>query len=230
MKNVIYLIIIGILTYSCSGGGDDSDTQAENKAPTKVSTLTYPTNNLLCITNVLDFQWEAASDPDGDPVSYVLEISQDNGFTAIDESFTVSNTNKTVTLDKGIAYYWRVKATDSKNLSSDYSSVYQFYTEGEGSLNHLPFAPELLSPELNTTISSGTVNLNWKANDVDDDSLTYDVFFGTENPPVNKEGDNQGENNLTVNINASTDYYWKVIVKDSNGGQTIGQVWSFSTQ
>ncbi|WP_303319068.1 hypothetical protein Q4Q34_00235 [Flavivirga abyssicola] len=230
MKNVIYLIIAGILTYSCSGGGDDSGEQAENQAPTKVSTLTYPTNNLLCITNVLDFQWEAASDPDGDSVSYVLEISQDNGFAAIDESFTVSNTNKTVTLDKGIAYYWRVKATDSKNLSSDYSSVYQFYTEGDGGLNHLPFAPELLSPDLNTTITGSTVNLNWKANDVDDDSLTYDVFFGTENPPVNKEGDNQEENSLTVNINASTDYYWKVIAKDNNGGETIGQVWSFSTQ
>ena len=81
---------------------------------------------------MLDFQWEAVTDPDGDAVSYTLEISKDNQFSTIDKKLTSSATTNTVTLEKNVAYYWRVKATDNKNMSSDYSPVFQFYTEGEG--------------------------------------------------------------------------------------------------
>lgn len=234
MKHISLLVILGVLVASCSssgGGGDDGpiDPPTENQAPEKVGSLAYPTNNLLCTTNILNFEWSAATDPDGDAVSYVLEISETNDFSTLKESLTVSGTTRTVTLEKGVAYYWRVKVVDSKNASSEYSSTYQFYTEGIGQTNHLPFSPELVSPELNASLNGASTILEWNASDVDNDPLTYDVYFDTNTAPTTKVGDNQTAKTLSVDLSASTTYYWKVVVKDDKGGQAIGQVWSFTT-
>jgi hypothetical protein len=230
IENISLLLLTGILLIGCGGGSDDTvDPPKENQAPTKVASLTYPTNNLLCITNTLNFEWSASTDPDGDSVFYLLEISKDNQFSTLDQSITVSGNSKTVTLEKGIAYYWRVKARDNKNLESDYSSIHQFYTEGLGETNHLPFAPELIAPETDAIINNVSTNLQWNATDVDNDPLTYDVYFGTVNPPTTKVGDNISVKNLNVDLNAATTYYWKVVTKDDKGGASIGQVWSFSS-
>jgi len=230
MKYLIFTLIISGILISCGGGGGDTpEPTPTNNAP-ETPTLTYPTNNLLCINNSVAFTWGASTDPDGDSVSYQIQVAKDNLFTQIAHTLTSSTASKTIALDKGVAYYWRVKATDSKNASSNYSSTFQFYTEGTGVTNHLPFSPTLVKPALNATIQTNTVVLEWAASDVDtNDSLTYDVFFGTVNPPTTKQGDNISAKTLTVNVNASINYYWKVVVKDNKGGQTIGQVWNFVT-
>ncbi|NEW80299.1 MAG: hypothetical protein GZ086_12935, partial [Gelidibacter sp.] len=114
--------------------------------------------------------------------------------------------------------------------SSNYSSTFNLYTEGVGVTNHLPFSPVLVSPVLNSVQTTATVNLQWTASDVDtSDTLTYDVFFGTANPPTASASANQSTSSLNRTVSASTKYYWKVVVKDGKGGQTIGQVWSFVT-
>ncbi|MDO9274015.1 MAG: hypothetical protein Q7T92_00515, partial [Lutibacter sp.] len=75
-----------------------------------------------------------------------------------------------------------------------------------------------------------SVTLAWTASDVDtSDSLTYDVYFGTVNPPTAIVSASQSASTLTKTVSASTTYYWKVAVKDGKGGQTIGQVWNFTT-
>lgn len=235
-KNLIKILglIIGFIgIISCGGGGGDdppaptAPTQV-NRAPT-APTLSQPTNNLLCIDNVLNFSWNASSDPDGDAISYEIQIATNNQFSQDLQSFTAGSTSHQVTLSKGVAYYWRVKATDSKNSSSAYSSTYQFYTEGEGTTNHLPFSPSISKPGLNSLVQEATTSLEWTASDVDNDDLTYDVYFGTTNPPVTKVTENQSGTSFTVNLEAAKNYYWIVVAKDGNGGQTTGQVWSFKT-
>ncbi|MGM8362038.1 hypothetical protein ACSV4D_09005 [Flavobacterium sp. ARAG 55.4] len=223
------MVILGLVVAACSGGGDDPVTAKENQAPSAVKAIIFPTNNLLCTSNVVDFSWGGSQDPDGDSVSYVLEISKNNLFSPIDKSFPVLGTFKTVTLEKGFAYYWRVKAVDSKNLAADYSSVNQFYTEGEGVINHLPFAPQLVAPTLGNSVTGNTtVNLEWNCSDADNDSLIYDVYFGTETTPITKVGTNVNTKSLNVSVNNSTKYYWKVIAKDGKGGESIGQIWNFN--
>jgi hypothetical protein len=72
--------------------------------------------------------------------------------------------------------------------------------------------------------------LEWNESDVDDnDTLIFDVYFGIPNPPTAKIGDNQTVKTLDVNVDASKSYYWKVVVKDNNEGETIGQIWNFKT-
>lgn len=231
MKKLIYTLAFSTVLWSCGGGGETPPPPPpENKAPSAPS-LVYPTNNLLCIDNVLDFDWNSSTDPDGDALTYHIQVAKDAQFSQKAHDINnVSGSLKTLTLEKGVAYYWRVKAVDSKNASSDYSSVYQFYTEGEGISNHLPFSPVLVSPELSSVVTESTANLQWTASDVDtEDTLAYDVYFGTENPPSVLSSENQSATSLEVDLTSSTTYYWKVVVKDGQGGQTIGQIWSFST-
>ena len=233
MKKSLYILVFSTIVWSCGGGGGDTPTPPPpapvNNAPS-VPTLVYPTNNLLCIDNVLDFDWNASSDPDGDSITYQVQVATDSGFTQLIHTVTETGTLRTLSLEKGIAYYWRVKATDSKSLSSNYSATNQFYTEGDGISNHLPFTPVLVAPSLNAIETGATATLSWTADDVDTgDSLTFDVYFGTDNPPASTVATDQGATTLDVNLAVSTNYFWKVVVKDGQGGETIGQVWNFKT-
>lgn len=228
MKKYILTGFIGLLFISCGGGGDDAAPVAENKAPS-VPGLVAPTNNLLCIDNTVNFQWNVSSDPDSDAVKYQIEVSKDNSFAQIAYTNASTTTSKSISLEKGVRYYWRVKAIDSKNLSSAYSEVFQFYTEGTGLSNHLPFAPTLVKPDLSSITTANTIVLEWNASDVDvSDVLTYDVYFGTANPPTAKVASNQSSKNFTQSLNTTGTYYWRVDVKDNKGGIAKGQLWQFT--
>ncbi len=230
MKKILALLVISTVLISCGGGGDDPPPPPPpvNKAPS-TPTQSAPTNNLLCIDNVVQFNWNASTDPEGDAISYELQIATDSQFSQNLQTLTISSTSTSVTLNKGVAYYWRIKAKDSKNASSSYSSTFQFYTEGDGESNHLPFSPGIVTPTLNSVVQQATTTLEWTASDVDNDTLTFDIYFDTVNPPTTKVGDNQTEKTLNVDLASSLNYYWKVVVKDDNGGVTIGQVWNFKT-
>ncbi len=233
MKKISLFILSLVVFSSCSsgdGGSDDpSPTPVENTAPSTPA-LSYPTNNLVCISNAINFEWNAATDAQNDAITYQLQVATDNAFTQNLNSSNVTTLNKQLTLTKGKLYYWRVKATDSKNASSSYTATYSFYTEGEGIVNHLPFAPVLVAPTLNSTSTNASVNLSWTAVDADaTDVLIYDVYFGTTNPPTAKVATAITSNSFTVNTTAATNYYWKVVVNDGKGGSTVGQVWNFKT-
>ena len=222
--------MVGAVISSCggSGGGDTPPDPIVNKAPSTPA-LSKPTNNLLCIDNSVSFEWGTSIDPEKDAVSYEIQVSKNNQFTTIASTQPSSTASKTIVLEKGTKYFWRVKAKDSKNASSEYSPVYQFETEGIGISNHLPFAPSIVTPALNSAVTTASVVLEWTASDVDTaDTLTYDVYFGTVNPPTTKVATNTSTKTLTQNISPSTKYYWKVDVKDNHGGETKGQVWSFT--
>jgi hypothetical protein len=56
------------------------------------------------------------------------------------------------------------------------------------------------------------------------------VYLGTTNPPTVKVGDNITTPVFAAtSLQATTLYYWKVVVKDNKGGETRGQVWNFRT-
>jgi hypothetical protein len=230
MKNFIYLSIIGLLSISCGGGGgDDPIPEVKNTAPT-IPTLVAPTDNKLCVNNIVLFQWNEAKDANNDAISYQLQVAKDNQFSQIVKTDEKAINTEGFQLEKGVAYYWRIKATDSKGLSSDYSPTYKFYTASEAVVNHLPFSPELIEPAVNTVLNTATASLKWNATDVDaTDALTYDVYFGTSNPPTVKLKENAIAKTLDVTLEPAKEYFWKVVVKDNKGGETIGQIWKFKT-
>jgi hypothetical protein len=233
MKNFIYLSIIGFLFISCGGGGGDDPVpqpqEVKNIAPTTPSLVT-PTDNKLCLDNTVAFQWNLSTDANKDPITYQIQVAKDNQFSQNVKTVEGSTAVQTITLDKNTAYYWRIKATDSKGLSSDYSPTYKFHTASEAVVNHLPFSPELIQPAVNTVLNTTTATLKWNATDVDaTDVLSYDIYFGTVNPPTSKVKENTVAKTLDVTLEPAKEYFWKVVVKDNKGGETIGQVWKFKT-
>jgi hypothetical protein len=234
MKNFISLSIIGLLFISCGGGGGDDPAptptpEVKNIAPT-TPTLVAPTDNKLCLDNTVAFQWNLSTDTNKDPITYQIQVAKDNTFSQILKTAEGATAGQTIALDKNTAYYWRIKATDSKGLSSDYSPTYKFYTAGEAVVNHLPFSPELVEPAINTILNTTTATLGWNAADVDaTDVLSYDVYLGTTNPPTSKVKENVTVKTLAVTLEPAKEYFWKVVVKDNKGGETIGQVWKFKT-
>ncbi len=240
MKKFLFATVITALMFACGGGGSDAPNPGpdpdpdpgptSNNAPT-TPVLSAPENNLLCIDNNLEFSWSASTDADEDAIKYTIEVSLNAEFTQITHSVNnLTTTSRTILLERDKAYYWRVKANDSKNASSDFSSVFQLYTEGFGEENHLPFAPLLLKPEMNGTVQGTSASLMWGATDVDGDSLTFDIYLDTNPSPTTLVvSDHPSKDYVASSLTAATTYYWKVVAKDGKGGITIGQVWSLTT-
>ena len=59
--------------------------------------------------------------------------------------------------------------------------------------------------------------------------MIFDVYFGTENPPTIKTSEDQSELTRVESLQSSETYYWRIIVKDEKGGETIGPIWFFKT-
>ena len=232
MKNkVIFNIMVSLVLISCGGGGNDPAPAPEpkNTAPT-VPLLITPLANKLCISNIVSFEWGISIDAEKNPIVYQLQIATDNQFAQIVSTPEISNLTQTVTLEKGKAYYWRVKSIDSKNASSAYSSTNSFYTEGVAVSNHIPFIPQMLSPTNNSTISGTSTTLKWSGSDVDvNDIISFDVYLGTEATPTTKIINNKTVTSYDATLQATKIYYWKVVVRDNKGGETNGQIWSFRT-
>jgi hypothetical protein len=232
-KAYLYFGILISVLVSCSSGGDDGGgpEQEPINTPPSVPVQVYPLANTLCIDNNVVFEWNASTDNEGNSITYMVEVSENSDFSSLAHNVSSAATSRIIALEKGKSYYWRLKARDVKGEESDYSTVSQFLTEGDGVSNHLPFAPSLVSPALGAEIDGTSTTLSWTASDVDGDALTYDVYLDTTSDPTAKVSDNQTETTYDVTgLTASTTYYYKVVVKDGNGGITIGQIWSFTTK
>lgn len=229
---VYILFILGLTLFSCAGGGDEPETidLDVNTAPT-IPNQIFPLNNAICTDNNIIFEWNASTDAEGNTVSYRLEVSENNSFSPLTNTDTSFSESKLIALDKGKAYFWRIKAIDSRNAESDFSPVMRFVTEGEGISNHIPFPPSLVAPELNSEIDGTNIVLSWSASDVDGDPLTYDVYLDTNENPTTLISENQSETSYNATaLSAATKYYFKIVVKDDKGANSIGQVWSFTSK
>jgi len=229
MRLKILYSFITLLIFSCTPSSTPDEEEEPgvilNQAPEK-PVLDWPTNNMICVDDSLKFKWDPSSDPEEDPVSYYIEISTDSQFSSIyiQESVAVSSID--INLNPTQNYFWRVKAKDNNQNESPFSEVWSLSTDGTSSVNNLPSTPEYISPTLGETLSSGNVELSWNSTDDDGDNLLYDLYFGTSaEPEIFKE--NLQSNTYDLSSLSSDTYYWKIVVKDNNEGQTIGQTYNF---
>lgn len=73
-------------------------------------------------------------------------------------------------------------------------------------------------------------NLYWTGGDPNPgDQVTYDVYFGTTNPPPLVNSGQTQTNYNPGTMQYGTTYYWKIIAFDNHGESTEGPVWSFTT-
>jgi uncharacterized protein (TIGR02145 family) len=98
-----------------------------------------------------------------------------------------------------------------------------------GPMNQAPAEPKDPSPaDLFTTASTAGM-LSWTCIDPENDSLRYDIYFGTDQNPPLVASDVAGAYYETLPLEYTTVYYWKVVAKDPYEHQVTGPVWSFTT-
>lgn len=225
MRKIILLIVFVSFCFSytrCSK-------TIPNEPPSSVE-LIYPSENLLCIENIINFNWSTATDPEDDELEYNIIIAKDRALTDIVENRTISATQVTIELEKETAYYWKVDALDINNNLGTASETSAFYTQGEVVSNYAPFTAAPENPENNGQVDAGAINLTWEAYDLNtEDTLTFEVFFG-EDDNLTLLDDNVTAKSYTVSVESGKTYSWKVDVKDQNGAKSIGEVWSFIVQ
>lgn len=73
------------------------------------------------------------------------------------------------------------------------------------------------------------ITLNWGPKATHCDPLTYDIFFGTENPPPLVASGLVTTSYTAANLDRLQTYYWQVKAYDRQGDQTTGPVWKFHT-
>lgn len=73
-------------------------------------------------------------------------------------------------------------------------------------------------------------SLMWDALDPDQDTLVFDIYFGTNTtPPIREENYTQKVYTPGVLLENTT-YYWKIVAKDGKGGFSESSVLSFTTK
>ena len=61
-------------------------------------------------------------------------------------------------------------------------------------------------------------------------SVAYDVYLDTTNPPVNRLAEDITTTDVyTGALQLSTPYFWQVVAQDERGRTTAGDVWEFTT-
>ncbi|HEC81609.1 MAG TPA: carboxypeptidase regulatory-like domain-containing protein [Thermoplasmatales archaeon] len=97
--------------------------------------------------------------------------------------------------------------------------------------NNPPYQPSNPNPPHNSVNVPLNVTLSWTGDDPDaNDTVTYDVYFDTTDPP-SKKVSNQSETTYSpVNLTYNTTYYWYIVAWDSHGANNISSLWSFTTE
>ena len=225
MNKLKYLLFV-VLTILSSCKKDDGDgggsTPPPVPAPTAV-TLNAPTKNSECLDGEnVEFKWTASENTD----SY--EIIVKNLLTQVPLNQTTSSTSTTIKLTKGQPYSWYIISKSNSTTETAESEKWKFYLKGDPVNNYSPFPADLISPKSEATVTAGSVKFEWSGSDADSgDTLTYDIYIDTSNPPTTKVKSNQTSSSINHDMNTPGTYFWKVISKDNSGSNSDSGVSKF---
>jgi hypothetical protein len=174
--------------------------------------------------------WSGSDDNGGSGLAnYDIYVSDNNAVYKSWQSIT-TDTSATFTGETGHSYrFYSIARDNAGNVES--APAVPDATIATGVTDNPPYIPSAPSPVDGATDISVNTGLSWTGGDPDaGDTVTYDVYFDTTNPPVIKESSNQSTTSYTTSTLAyNTTYYWKIVARDNYGAETEGAVWSFTT-
>jgi hypothetical protein len=192
--------------------------------PPNIPSNPNPANNSVDVSIETDLSWTGGDPDPGDTVIYDVYFGTNSNppNVATGQSSTAYILS---TLNYNTKYYWRIDAWDNYGYST--SGPTWTFTTGS---NSPPFKPSNPNPANNSINININTDLSWTGGDPDDDTVTYDVYFGTNSNPPNVATGQSSETYDPGTLNTGTKYYWRVDAWDSNGYSATGNVWNFQTQ
>ncbi len=221
----ISIILALLLILACS--------KDEGNPNPSATSLIFPDNNQECNQGIdvsgtnqstVTFRWTASNKTD----SYDVVLKNLNTQSSTSHS---SLTNElAINIEKGTPFSWYVISKNMKVLETAESETWKFYNAGDPVASYAPFPADLVSPAMGSTLTGITTqNLSWSGSDIDNDIVSYDVYFDTSNPPTALEG-NTSSSNMDVTVAAGNTYYWRVITKDSQGNNSLSEIFQFKVE
>ncbi len=116
-------------------------------------------------------------------------------------------------------YYWKIVAKNAGGCST-VSDVWEFTT-----VDGPPGTPSNPSPADGAVDVSATGDLDWSDCSGTD---TYEVYLDENPTPTTKVGETT-DSTYSPALGFGTQYYWKIVAKNSCGYSTAGPVWNFTT-
>jgi hypothetical protein len=97
--------------------------------------------------------------------------------------------------------------------------------------NRAPSAPSNPDPADGATDVSRSPVLSWTCSDPDaGDSVVFDIYFATVNPPNILAASNRSVATYAPSsLDTNRTYYWRITATDSKGASSVGPVWRFTT-
>ena len=168
---------------------------------------------------------------EGEPYSVILEASGGTGsYTwalysgTLPDGLALNQTTGEIlgTPTTEGKYGFAVQVNDG--IQGNYQDC-QFETD----TNNPPDMPRNPSPSDQVTGVNNKASLSWTGGDPDpSDTVTYDVYFGTSQPPPFVFNDQATTTYDPGELGYDT-YYWQIVATDNYGASTLGPVWSFTT-
>ena len=93
-----------------------------------------------------------------------------------------------------------------------------------GSVPQPPATPTAPTPTTGATGVATTAALAWSATG----ATSYDVSFGTVNPPPQVTTDQTAASYQPATLTAGATYFWRIVARNA-AGTTTGPLWSFTT-
>ncbi len=219
------VVVVFMVVFVTACNEDDS---VVSNVPPSAPSLTNPADGATDQSTTPTLSWTESTDGDGDEISYDIHLSTSNPPSLTSADVTGSSFTVATALENDTEYFWQVVAKDG-NGGETSSDVWSFTTMAD---NGSPSAPNLSAPADQATGVSTLPELSWEAStDPDGDAVSYDVHLGTSNPPVLLQAGVMGTSlTPSSDLESDTEYFWQVIAKDGNGGETASAVRSFTTQ
>ncbi len=215
-----------LLLFGC-GGGDDGPPPSPEGA-----LLVFPERDSECTTGVsisetlsqVTFEWQPANNTD----RYTLTVI--NLTTNSPQAISTTNTSASLSIEKGAPFSWSVLSSNLVSDDTATSESWLFYNAGSQT-TYAPFPAQIQSPAAGSTVqanSEGQVELSWIGADVEDDIVSFDVFFSEANPPETLLTSTvPGTTQATANVASGATYFWRIVTTDAEGNASDSGVFDF---
>jgi hypothetical protein len=212
---------------SKSGPAWDFTTTFVPNNPPYVPSSPNPQNHANGIDINSDLSWTGGDPDPGDTVTYDIYFGSISPPPLVSLGHT-SSTYDPGTLSYTTTYYWKIISWDNRGASTP-GPLWDFNTSSVP--DNPPYVPSSPNPINHASGVGITANLGWMGGDPDaGDTVLYDVYFGTSNPPPKVVSNQSGTFYVPGTMNYQTTYNWKIIAWDNHGASSSGPVWDFTTE